>query len=181
LRPRLSKRRLSSGRRSQGGARPHPREPPDVARALEHGDGHDLGRFGEGAHRLEELLGPREKGICTSMMTTSGESSRASCRALPSFGTSAMTSMPVGGQYPGKALPERVVWSSASSTLIGPLVSASVFGSSPKTHPLRSVGACGKALYRLHDSRPGSSPLGYRERHPHGAPRKFERYSPECA
>ena len=123
-----------------------------------------------------------EKGICTCMMTTSGESSRASLRALPVVGDLGYDlHAPVGGQYPRKALPEHVVWSSASSTLISPLVSAFVFGSSPKTHPLRSVGASGKALYRPHDSGPGSSPLGYRERHPHGAPRKFERYSPECA
>src|SRR3954452_11661435 len=72
-----------------------------------------------------------------------------------------------------------MVWSSASSTLISVLVSAFVFSSSPNTHPLRSVGASGKALYRLHHSGPGSSPLRYRERHPHhGAPRKFKRYSP---
>src|SRR5918994_5173344 len=72
-----------------------------------------------------------------------------------------------------------MVWSSASSTLIDPLVSAFVFRSSPNTHPPRF--ASGKALYRLHHSEPRSSPLRYRETHPHhGAPRKFERYSPEC-
>ena len=40
-----------------------------------------------------------------------------------------------------------MVWSSASSTLIGPF--AFVIWFSPNTHPLRFVGASGKALYRL--------------------------------
>jgi hypothetical protein len=34
------------------------------------------------------------KGICTCMITTSGESSRATSKACASFGTSATTSMP---------------------------------------------------------------------------------------
>src|SRR5215207_6838489 len=40
-----------------------------------------------------------------------------------------------------------VVWSSASSTLIGAF--AFVIWFSPRTHPLRFVGASEKALYRL--------------------------------
>src|SRR5215203_5498404 len=76
-----------------------------------------------------------------------------------------------------------MVWSSASSTLIGPFafVVAFVFRSSPNTHPLRPVGAFGKALYRLRHSGSGSSPLrGRRGAHPYVAPCEFERYSPEC-
>src|SRR5215208_2320566 len=74
-----------------------------------------------------------------------------------------------------------MVWSSASSTLIGPFVVAFVFRSSPNTHPLRSVGAFGNALYPLRLSVSGSSPLrGRRGAHPYGAPYEFERYSPEC-
>src|SRR5215207_4901369 len=74
-----------------------------------------------------------------------------------------------------------MVWSSASSTLIGPFVVAFVFRSSPNTHPLRSVGAFGNALYPLRLSVSGSSPLrGRRGAHPYVAPCEFERYSPEC-
>src|SRR5215210_4457668 len=76
-----------------------------------------------------------------------------------------------------------MVWSSASSTLIGPFafVVAFVFRSSPNTHPLRPVGAFGKALYRLRHSVSGSAPLrGRRGAHPYVAPCEFERYSPEC-
>src|SRR5829696_8883332 len=76
-----------------------------------------------------------------------------------------------------------MVWSSASSTLIGPFafVVAFVFRSSPNTHPLRPVGAFGKALYRLRHSGSGSSPLrGRRGAHPYVAPCEFERHSPEC-
>src|SRR5918994_1430283 len=99
------------------------------------------------------------KGICTCMMTTSGE-------RIP-------------------ARPSRnMVWSSASSTFIGVLVSAFVFGSSPNTHPPRVVlpeRHCTVYTIRSLDLRLFSSPLLYRKRHPHhGAPRKFERYSPEC-
>src|ERR687898_562207 len=72
-----------------------------------------------------------------------------------------------------------MVWSSASSTLISPFVFTATFRFSPNSHPPRLVGASGKALYRLHHSGPRPSPLLYRERHPHGAPRKFERYSPK--
>src|SRR5215207_8305236 len=74
-----------------------------------------------------------------------------------------------------------MVWSSASSTLIGPFVVAFVFRSSPNTHPLRSVGAFGNALYPLRLSVSGSSPLrGRRGAHPYVAPCEFERYSPKC-
>src|SRR5215207_8673351 len=72
-----------------------------------------------------------------------------------------------------------MVWSSASSTLIGPF--AFVVRSSPNTHPLRPVGAFGKALYRLRHSGSGSSPLRSRRgAHPYVAPCEFERHSPEC-
>src|SRR5829696_1620561 len=76
-----------------------------------------------------------------------------------------------------------MVWSSASSTLIGPFafVVAFVFRSSPNTHPLRPVGVFGKALYRLRHSGSGSAPLrGRRGAHPYVAPCEFERYSPKC-
>src|SRR5215210_4629995 len=42
-----------------------------------------------------------------------------------------------------------MVWSSASSTLMGPFVFASVFRFSPNTHPLCSVGASRRVVYRL--------------------------------
>src|SRR5215203_4552122 len=74
-----------------------------------------------------------------------------------------------------------MVWSSASSTLIGPFVVAFVFRSSPNTHPLRSVGAFGNVLYPLRLSVSGSAPLrGRRGAHPYVAPCEFERYSPKC-
>ena len=62
------------------------------------------------------------KGNWTCMMTTSGESSRASFRASASLGTSATTSMPPKeARILARPCLNRV-WSSASSTLIGPFV-----------------------------------------------------------
>src|SRR5215204_1140920 len=74
-----------------------------------------------------------------------------------------------------------MVWSSARSTLIGPFVFAFVIWFSPNP-------SCSVPLVRLerHCSvytfwGHGSSPLlRCRGTHPYGAPRKFQRYSPEC-
>ena len=84
-------------------------ESPHGARALEHGTDHHLGRLGEGAHRLQGLLGPLEGHLHLHDDHIRGELAGEPQGVFVVWDLGDDLQAPMGGEDPGESLAEHDV------------------------------------------------------------------------